>query len=217
MLLKLERPLVVFDLETTGLDTGNDRIVEVGLVRLNPDGSRDAVCERVDPGIDIPEQATKVHGIHTDEVRGLFGKPPLPKVADKLLPLLEDADLGGFNSIGYDYPMWLAECERHSLPFDPAGRRHVDVKVIFHAMETTWDRFLMGPRNLTNAVRHYLGRDLDGAHAADVDAGATVDVLLAQLERYPELPKDVQGLHDYCAERLREQAAARQSAQASGR
>ena len=198
MILKLERPVVVFDLETTGLDIENDRIIEVGMCKLMPDGTRDMLVERVDPGIDVPEASTRIHGIHNDEVRGLFGKPRLPRIADKLVAFLEGCDLGGFNCIAYDSPLWEAECERHEIPYDKTDRRTIDVKLIFNHKETGWDRFLMGPRNLSAAVRHYCGRDLPGAHSADADADATIDVLLAQLERYPDLPRDVQGLHDHC-------------------
>jgi DNA polymerase-3 subunit epsilon len=199
MLLRLERPLVFFDLETTGLDIEKDRVVEIGLVRLNPDGARQRLVERVDPGIDIPDQASKVHGIRTEEVRGLFGKPKLVKLAPRLIAFLGDADLAGFNSINYDLPMWTRECARHQIAFSLEGRRQIDAKLIFNVKETSWDRFLMGPRNLTAAVRHYCGRDLDGAHSAGIDADATVDVLLAQLQRYPDLPRDVAGLHEFCA------------------
>ena len=200
MLLKLQRPLLFFDLETTGLDTENDRVVEVGLVKLLPDGQRERMVERVDPGVDIPESAANIHGIHTQDVRGLFGKPRLDVVAPGLLEFIGDADLAGFNSIAYDLPLWMAECRRHGIPFSPDGRHHVDVKIIFHEKETGWDRFLMGPRNLAAAVRHYCGRELVGAHSADHDAEGTLDVLLAQLERHPDIPKDVEGLAHLCAE-----------------
>ena len=92
----------------------------------------------------------------------------------------------------------MNEFRRHSIAFDAGGRKLVDAKLIFNDKETSWDRFLMGPRNLTAAVRHYCGRELTGAHTAEADASATIDVLLAQLERYPDLPRDVAGLHDYC-------------------
>ncbi len=198
MELQLGKPLVFLDLETTGLDIATDRIVEIGLVRLNPDGRREQLVERVDPGIDIPEQAAKVHGIRTEEVRGLFGKPKLGRILDRLVAFIGDADLGGFNSIGFDLPLWQQECRRHGGEFDLGTRRLVDAKIVFNAKETTWDRFLMGPRNLTAAVRHYCGRDLDGAHSAGADANATIDVLLAQLRRYPDLPRDPAGLHEFC-------------------
>ncbi len=198
MILRLQRPLVFMDLETTGLDPTADRIVEIGLVRLDVDGSRRSLVERVDPGIDIPEQASKVHGITTDEVRGLFGKPPLHKVGARLCDFLHDCDLAGFNSIAFDLPLWVAECKRHKLAFELGDRHQVDAKLIFNVKETGWDRFLMGPRNLAAAVRHYCGRDLVGAHSAAADCDATVDVLLAQLERYPDLPRDVAGLARFC-------------------
>ncbi len=220
MILALERPLVCFDIESTGLDVENDRIVEIGFVRLAPDGSRDSLQKRCDPGIDIPEAATKVHGIRTDDVRGLFGEPVFSKIAPQLLEFIGDADLLGFNSIGYDLPLWLNECTRHGVEFSMDGRGSVDSKVIFDRKEVGWDRFLQGPRNLNNAVLHYCGRDQaaefakrdeDGdpdltasvdeqnRHSAVLDADATLDVLLAQLERYEDLPRTVQGLHDFCA------------------
>lgn len=198
MLLQLSRPLVFFDLETTGLDIANDRIVEVGLVKLLPDGKREKMVERVDPGIDIPEAATRVHGIHTDDVRGLFGRPRLDKLVDGILEFIGDGDIAGFNSIAYDVPLWLEECKRHGIRFGMDGRYQVDAKTIFNEKETGWDRFLMGPRNLSAAVRHYCGRELDGAHSAEYDAEGTLDVLLSQLERHPDLPKDVPGLHEFC-------------------
>lgn len=200
MVLQLQRSLVFFDLETTGLDPAKDRIVEIGLVRLETDGRRQTLVERVDPGIDIPEAATKVHGIATQEVRGLFGRPRLAEVAPAIVDFIGDADLAGFNNLVYDNHLLLAECARHAIPFSLEGRRIVDVKLIFHGKETSWDRFLMGPRTLTAAVRHYLGRELEGAHSAGADAAATADVLLAQLQRHPELPHDIDGLHAFCEE-----------------
>ena len=200
MLLDLTRPLVFFDLETTGLDVADDRIVEIGLVRLDRDGTRHRLVERVDPGIDIPDKAARVHGIRTGDVRGLFGKPKLAKILPGILGFISDADVAGFNTIAFDVPLWLEECRRHDIPFTMDGRYQVDAKIIFHVKETGWDRFLMGPRNLTAAVRHYCGRELTGAHAADHDAEGTLDVLLAQLERYPDLPRDVPGLHQFCTE-----------------
>lgn len=206
MLLQLERPLVFLDFETTGLDTQNDRIVELAFVRLSPDGSREALVRPVNPGVTaMSKGATKVTGIHTNDVCGLFGdggkKPaqPLRKLGDELLAFLADSDLAGFNQIAYDVPLWLAECKRHGIPFQLAGRHQVDVRVIFNACETGWDRFLMGPRNLSAAVRHYCGRELEGAHSAEADTQATIDVLLAQLKRHQELPRTVKALADFCS------------------
>jgi DNA polymerase-3 subunit epsilon len=199
MILQLQRPLVFLDFETTGLDTQKDRIVELAFVRLLPDGRRESLVQRINPGIEISKSATKVTGIHTLDACGLFWGPPLKKVAQKLVDFLADSDLAGFNQIAYDVPLWLAECKRHGIPFEAKGRHLVDAKVIFNVKETGWDRFLMGPRNLSAAVRHYCGRNLEGAHSAEADTQATVDVLLAQLQRYPDLPRQVPTLADWCA------------------
>lgn len=206
MLLELTRPLVFLDFESTGLDTANDRIVELAFVRLLPDGRRDVLVRPVNPGLAaMSKGATRVTGIHTNDACGLFGdngkKPaqPLRKLGPELLAFLADSDLAGFNQIAYDIPLWLAECRRHDIAFDLKGRCQVDVKVLFNVCEKGWDRFLMGPRNLSAAVRHYCGREHQAAHSAEADTLATVDVLLAQLKRHPELPRDVAGLHDFCA------------------
>ncbi|MFY9342929.1 MAG: 3'-5' exonuclease [Planctomycetota bacterium] len=205
MLLTLARPLVFLDFETTGLDVKTDRIVELAFLKVRPDGQRESLVRRVNPGIEISKGATKVTGIHSADARGLFGDggkgpaQPLRKLGQELLAFLGDADLAGFNQIDYDVPLWLAECRRHGIPFELNGRHLVDAKVIFNVCETTWDRFLMGPRNLGAAVRHYCGRELEDAHTAEADAQATIDVLLAQLQRHPKLPRDVPGLADFCS------------------
>jgi DNA polymerase III subunit epsilon len=206
MILELRRPLVFLDLETTGLDPETDRIVEIGLVKVHPDGQRESLCERVNPERDIPETAARVHGIRTEEVCGLFGKPRLKERIHDLLAFIGDSDLAGFNSIAFDTPLWLKECGRCCVTFPMLDRHQIDARNIFRVKETTWDRFLMGKRTLAAAVRHFCGKDLPGAHAADVDAHATVDVLLAQLERYPDLPRDVPSLHEFCAEAARQLA-----------
>jgi DNA polymerase-3 subunit epsilon len=199
MILRLSRPLVFLDFETTGLDPANDRIVELAFVKLMPDGSRTSLVQRINPGIEVSKAATKVTGIHTLDACGLFWGPPLRKVGQRLAAFLDDCDLAGFNQIAFDVPLWLAECRRHSIAFDMQGRMQVDVRVLFHVQETGWDRFLMGPRNLGAAVRHYCGRELEGAHTAEADSQATADVLLAMLQRYQDLPRDVAGLHEFCA------------------
>jgi DNA polymerase-3 subunit epsilon len=199
MILELVRPLVFLDLETTGLEVETDRVVEIGLVKFSPDGTRTSFVERVDPGIDIPENATRVHGIRTEEVRGLFGKPRLSRIGAQITQFLGDADLGGYNSIPFDLPLLRNEFRRHAIAWSPEGRYVIDSKLIFHAKETGWDRFLMGPRDLSAAVRTYCGREHCGAHTASQDAAAAADVLFALLARYPDLPRDVRGLHEFCA------------------
>lgn len=200
MLLRLSRPLVFLDFETTGLDTKKDRIVELAFVRLLPDGTRETLTQRINPGIEISKAAAKVTGIHSGDAMGLFWGPPLKKVGQRLVEFLGDSDLAGFNQIAFDVPLWLAECQRNGIPFEMKGRHQVDARIVFAVKETGWDRFLMGPRNLGAAVRHYCGRELTGAHSAEADTNATVDVLLAQLQRYPDLPRDVPGLHRFCME-----------------
>ena len=199
MLLKLTRPLVFLDFETTGLDTQKDHIVELAFVRLLPDGTRQSLVQRIKPGIPMSKGASTVSGIRDEDARGMFWGPPLKKVGAKLVEFLADSDLAGFNQIAYDVPLWLAECKRNAIAFELKGRHQIDAKVVFNVKETGWDRFLMGPRNLSAAVRHYCGRELTGAHSAEADTQATVDVLLAQLQRYPDLPRDVPGLADWCA------------------
>jgi len=121
MLLKLSRPLVFLDFETTGLDIQNDRIVELAFVKLHEDGRRESLVQRINPGIEVSKGAAKVTGIHTSDACGLFWGPPLKKVGQKLVEFLHGADIAGFNQIGYDVPLWLVECKRHGIAFDPLG------------------------------------------------------------------------------------------------
>ena len=186
--LRLSRPLVVFDLETTGTDIGRDRIVEIGLLRVAPDGSRVEWVQRVNPEVPIPPGATAVHGITDADVRDM---PRLAALADRVLELLADADVAGFNSQGFDLPFLAAEFERIGRPLDRAAMRHVDAMRIFHLKEQ---------RTLTAAVRFYCGRDHAEAHSALADAAATLDVLEAQLARYEDLPRDPAGLQAFCGQ-----------------
>ncbi len=184
--LHLERPLVVFDLETTGIDPQRDRIVQIGLVRIESDGARHSYETLVDPGRPIPPGATAVHGI-TD--RDVAGQPRFEQIVDRVEQLLAGADLAGYNSIRFDLPMLMEEMKRAGRPLDMEGRRHIDAMVIFHQMER---------RDLTAAYRFYCDRDLVGAHGALADATATAAILDAQLARYADLPRDSEGLDRFC-------------------
>lgn len=184
--LQLERPLVAFDLETTGLDVERDRIVELSFVKLLPDGGRETRTRRIHPTIPIPAEATAVHGIGDADVADC---PKFAQVANSLHGWLADCDLAGFNIEKFDLRLLAAEFKRVQLEFPLAGTRFIDAFRIYAQRE---------PRDLSAAVRYYCGRELVGAHGAEADTLATVDVLLAQLERYPDLPLDVQGLHDVC-------------------
>ena len=184
----LDRPMVFLDLETTGLRVGSDRIIELALIRIAPNGDVMERVRRFNPGIPIPPEASAVHGITDEDVAD---HPPFSARARSLARLLEPCDLGGFNLRRFDLPMLLAEFQRSGIPFDLRNRRIVDAQMIFHREE---------PRDLSAAVRFYLGRELEDAHSALADIRATAAVLGAQLQRYPHLPRDVDGLNAYCDE-----------------
>lgn len=191
MNLNLERPIVFLDLEATGIDVQRDRIVQVACVRLSPDGCRESLESLVDPQIPIPEEAAAVHGIRDGDVRG---QPTIKDLAHRLIAFFGDADFGGFGICRFDLPMLAAEFKRAGVSFDLASHRSIDAMLIFHRME---------PRSLSAAVQFYCGKTLEHAHNARADAEASLDVLLAQVERYggtavARLPCDVQGLHEFC-------------------
>ena len=177
MSLNLQRPLAVFDLETTGTRIGKDRIVQIGIVRLMPDGTREQYQTLVNPEMPIPAEATAVHGITDLDVASA---PTLAMVAREVLDQLAGCDLCGFNVLRFDLPLLSEELSRIRYDWSTNDLRVVDVQRIFHQME---------PRDLSAAVRFYCGKDLHGAHDALIDVQATADVLLAQLDRYPDLLK----------------------------
>lgn len=184
----LERPLVFFDLETTGLDMRNDRIVELALIKMTPQGDVMERVRRFNPGIPIPPAATAVHGITDEDVAD---KAPFCARARALLQLLDDCDLGGFNVRRFDLRMLQEEFKRCDLELVLEGRRVVDMQNIFHREE---------PRDLSAAARFYLGREHEEAHTALGDIRTSAAVLGAQLHRYPHLPRTLEGLHAYCDE-----------------
>jgi DNA polymerase-3 subunit epsilon len=183
--LGLERPVVFFDLEATGLDTLNDRIVEIACVRVGSDGVVSRLESRVDPQIDIPADATAVHGISAAD---LADAPTFAAIAPRVELFLADADLAGYNHGRYDLPLLECEFARVGMDFDWRSRRIIDVSVIFRRME---------PRSLAGALRFYCGKELTSAHAATADVEATMEVLVGQFERYPDLPRDVEGLDEF--------------------
>jgi DNA polymerase-3 subunit epsilon len=185
MPLALQRPLAFFDLETTGTKIGKDRIVQIGIVRLLLDGSRERYQTLVNPGIPIPAEATAVHGITDLDVAMA---PTLDAIASEVLDNLSGCDLSGFNCLRFDVPFLAEELHRVGVEWDHAALRIVDVARIYHLME---------PRNLSAALKFYCGREHEGAHDALADVEATADVLLAQLERYPE---QLQGTVDFLGE-----------------
>ena len=184
----LDRPLVFFDLETTGLDLKKDRIVELALIKMTPHGDVLERVRRFNPEMPIPPEATAVHGISDADVAD---EEPFCRRAAALAQILEGCDLSGFNVRRFDVPLLMAEFKRCGVPFSLEGRRVVDVQNIFHREER---------RDLSAAARFYLGREHEEAHTALGDIRTSAAVLGAQLERYPGIPQDLDGLHAYCEE-----------------
>jgi len=180
--LTMERPIVFLDLEATGLDVTGDRIVEVSCVRVEADGSARVLDTLVNPQVGIPAEASEVNGISDADVAGA---PTFEGIAADVDRFLAGADLAGYNHGRYDLPLLEHEFARVGIDFAWRERRLIDVSVIFRRME---------PRSLTGAVRFYCSEDLPAAHTATADVAATIAVLVGQLERYPELPRDTEAL-----------------------
>lgn len=191
MLIELERPLAVFDLETTGVRIGKDRIVQIAVMRLMPDGERIRWQSLVNPEMPIPAEATAVHGISDADVAEA---PVLADIAGEILARLDGCDLCGFNVLRFDLPFLSEELFRAGEEWDTSALRVVDPLRIYHHFER---------RDLAAAARFYLHRDHAGAHDAMADVEMTADVLLAQLQRYADLPKDPAALGDFCGDRKR--------------
>ena len=185
MELKLNRPIVFFDLETTGVDTAHDRIVEISMIKIMPDGERIVKTRKLNPEMHIPEAATAVHGITDEDVKDC---PRFAQVAKSLAQFLTGCDFGGFNSNRFDMPVLVEEFLRAGVDVDFKRRRFVDVQNIFHKMEQ---------RTLVAAYKFYCDKDLTDAHSAEADTLATYEVLKAQLDRYPELENDIDALADF--------------------
>jgi DNA polymerase-3 subunit epsilon len=181
--LRLVRPIVVFDLETTGLDVENDRIVEISVVKLHPNGDREVRTRRLNPGMAIPAAATAVHGIADEDVRE---SPSFSTVARSLHAFFAGCDLSGFNIEKFDIPVLFHEFKRCGLVFPEPGTHIVDTYRIYVQRE---------PRDLTAALRYFTGREMVSAHTAEADAIASADILLGQIQKYTDLPDDVPGLH----------------------
>ena len=188
MNIKLTRPLVFFDLETTGLNISRDHIIEISLIKVFPDEHRESYSTRINPGIPIPPESSAVHGITDADVAD---KPLFKDVARTIANFIQGCDLAGYNSNKFDVPM-LAE-EFLNIGMDDVDLRRscfVDVQNIFHKKEQ---------RTLIAAYKFYCNKDLINAHGAFADTSATVDVFMAQLERYDDLPKDIRGLAEFTA------------------
>ena len=187
--LKLDRPLVVFDIESTGVNARADRIIELAAIRVDPDGTETAKCWLLNPGVPIPKETTEIHGITDEIVRNC---PTFADVAGEVEEFFRGCDLSGFNSDRFDVPCLEEEFARAGRNFESSARRHVDVQRIYHKKE---------PRDLSAAVQFYCGRDHAGAHGAEADARATLDVLKAQLAKYDDLPRETAALDEYLVPR----------------
>jgi len=182
MNLKLERPLVFFDLETTGIQIASDRIVEISILKVFPNGNKESKTWRVNPEIEIPKQASDIHGITNEDV---VNEPKFKELASKVSKMIEGSDLAGFNSNRFDIPLLAEEMLRAEVNFDMQDRKAIDVQVIFHKKE---------PRNLSAGYQFYCDKDLENAHSAEADTLATYEILLAQVEKYDDVKNDVQSL-----------------------
>lgn len=185
MKLHLKRPLVVFDLETTGTSVNLDRIVEFSFIKVMPEGTETIKTLRFNPGIPIPLEVSLIHGIYDDDVK----EAPLFKIkAKELAEEFMGCDFAGFNSNKFDFPLLVEEFLRAGVEFDVENRRFVDAQRIFHMMEQ---------RTLTAAYKFYCNKELINAHSAEADTVATLEVLKAQIERYENLENDVEFLHNF--------------------
>lgn len=185
MKLNLKRPIVFFDLETTGVDTAKDRIVEISMIKIMPDGEEIVKTRRLNPEMPIPPEATAVHGITDEDVKD---EPTFTQIAKSLAQFIQGCDFGGFNSNRFDLPVLVEEFLRAGVDVDLKRRRFIDVQNIFHKMEQ---------RTLVAAYKFYCDKNLEDAHSAEADTRATYEVLKAQIERYGDLQNDVDFLADF--------------------
>lgn len=185
MTLNLKRPLIVFDLETTGLSVTTDRIIELSYIKLLPNGSNTQVTQRFNPGIPIPPQASAIHGIYDNDVAEM---PFFKDKAHELVKEFAGCDFGGYNSNKFDFPLLVEEFIRCGIDFDTDNRKFIDAQRIFHIME---------PRTLSAAYKFYCEKELVNAHSAAADTHATLEILMSQIQKYPELKNDIDFLHAF--------------------
>ncbi|MEY8847460.1 exonuclease domain-containing protein [Psychroserpens sp. XS_ASV72] len=185
MQLNLTKPICFFDLETTGINITKDRIVEISILKVHPNGKEENYTQLVNPTIPIPAEVTKVHGISDADVAD---KPTFKEISREVHNMIKDSDLGGFNSNRFDIPLLAEEMLRADIDFDMKNTQSIDVQTIFHKMEQ---------RTLSAAYRFYCDKNLDDAHSAEADTKATYEVLKAQLERYDTLENDTKFLAEF--------------------
>jgi DNA polymerase-3 subunit epsilon len=185
--LHLRRPIAFIDLETTGINVSSDRIVEISVLKINPNGKKEWMSNRINPEMPIPPKSTAIHGITDEDVAD---SPTFKEIAKKLTAFLEGTDLAGYNAIKFDIPVLAEEFLRANIDFNFHKRKYVDVQVIFHKKEQ---------RTLAAAYQFYCNRELENAHSSKADTEATYEVLKAQLDRYNDLENNVEKLADFSA------------------
>ena len=184
--LQLTRPIAFIDVETTGLNKQEDRIVELSITKVHQDGKEEILNSLINPEMLIPPNAAEVHGIKDEDVRG---KPIFKELALNVSKFIDNCDMCGFNIIGFDLPFLESEFRRAGVNYSNEGRKIIDVMKIYHRLD---------PRDLNSAHLKYCGSPLENAHGADTDVKATIDVLDSQLEKHDNLPKTVSELHEFC-------------------
>jgi len=182
MFLQISRPIAFIDLETTGVNLSTDRIVEIAIIKIFQDGTRQIKRKLINPETPIPQQTTDIHGITDAMVKNA---PTFKQAANELKQFIENCDLGGYNSNRFDIPMLMEEFLRIGMTVDLSTRRMIDVQHIFYTME---------PRTLSAAYKFYCEKELHSAHSAEADVNATIDVLLSQIKRYPQLGNSLESI-----------------------
>lgn len=188
-MLKLHKPLCFFDLETTGINVGKDRIVEISVLKVFPNGNKESKTLRVNPEIPISPEATAIHGISNEDVAN---EPTFKEIAPMIWEMIKDSDIAGYNSNRFDVPLLAEEFLRAGIDLDLDKHRLVDVQVIFFKKE---------PRDLSAAYKFYCDKTLENAHSAAADVEATYEILKAQLEKYEDLENDIKFLSEYTSQR----------------
>ena len=189
MELNLTKPICFFDLESTGTNLAQDRIVEIAILKIFPNGNKESKTWLVNPEITIPEEVIAIHGITNEKVAN---EPTFKELAPKVYEMIKGCDLGGYNSNRFDIPLLVEEMLRAGIDFDLKNVVAVDVQTIFHKKEQ---------RTLSAAYQFYCGKNLEDAHSAEADTNATYEVLKSQLDRYEDLENDIKYLADYSARR----------------
>ncbi|WP_165732826.1 3'-5' exonuclease [Polaribacter sp. 20A6] len=185
MNLDLKKPIVFFDLETTGVNIATDKVVEIAILKVFPNGNKESKTWLVNPEMEIPQGSIDVHGITNEKVAS---EPTFKELAPQINEMIADSDLAGFNSNRFDIPLLAEELMRAGIDFDMKNRKAIDVQVIFHKKEQ---------RTLSAGYQFYCGKELEGAHGAEADTNATYEILLAQLDKYSDIENTVDALSEY--------------------